>query len=224
MEKQSAMAKQELRARMKELRSQLSPFEASAKSAAICETARHWVARHARRKERDSLTVFTYIPFRQEVDVKPLIAACFEFGCRIAAPRVDKPARRMEPVVIQNLHELVVGNWGMLEPPADKPILSENEPIDLILVPGVAFDRAGHRLGYGGGFYDRFLASYRQRHGSLPMCLALAYSLQIVEHLPNEAHDVPVDLIITENEMIFRPKQEEGDRHAVESGDIDRDE
>ena len=95
---------------------------------------------------------------------------------------------------------LVAGPWGIKEPAADCP-LTQIDEIDFMLVPGVAFDRRGQRIGYGAGFYDRLLAR-RHRHTD---CVAIAFDCQVVPRIPTEAHDQPIDRLITEtlNEEFF---------------------
>ncbi len=98
----------------------------------------------------------------------------------------------MTPVVLKNIRELAPGKWGIPEPVMKIPVPSQK--IDLVLVPGIAFDRRGNRLGRGGGYFDRFLSSIPQRIRKV----ALAYSFQIVERVPVTPQDVPVDEVITE--------------------------
>lgn len=113
----------------------------------------------------------------------------------MACPKVVWRPRGLASYAVSSLGELIVGERGLLEPDPDRaePI---GEEIDLVLVPGLAFDRNGGRIGYGAGFYDRFLA------GTPAVKVALAYSLQLIDAVPVEPHDVPVDRILTEEESI----------------------
>ncbi len=116
-------------------------------------------------------------------------AAALELGCRhpVLFPRMDGPNLRFQSAPLASL---VAGAQGIREPPLDAP---EILPL-AIVVPGRAFDRTGHRLGRGGGYYDRALAS-------LPapvLLIGFAYAFQVVDELPREAHDRPVQLIVTD--------------------------
>ncbi|MFN2383074.1 MAG: 5-formyltetrahydrofolate cyclo-ligase, partial [Gemmatimonadota bacterium] len=103
---------------------------------------------------------------------------------------------RLEAYAIGGLDDLVVTARGLWEPVPDPARAIGAEAIDLVIVPGLAFDRQGHRLGFGAGLYDRFLAG-RQ----LPT-VALAFSLQVLDAVPHTHHDVPMDWIVTETVLI----------------------
>jgi 5-formyltetrahydrofolate cyclo-ligase len=140
-----------------------------------------------------------YMSFRNEVSTDAIIAQAIETGKRVAVPVVDREQRQLFPSELINFPaDLKKGTWGIREP--KQSCLRPLDPclIDLVLVPGVVFDQAGNRLGYGFGFYDRFLVSLR----SGVRRVALAYSFQLVEKLPAEEHDCPVDLIVTEKKLI----------------------
>lgn len=130
-----------------------------------------------------------------EVATRPILERAWEEGKNVACPKVQWRPRDLVSFAVTRFDELREGRGGLLEPDPDgaDPI---EEAFDLILVPGLAFDPAGGRIGYGAGFYDRFL----ERTGGLKV--ALAYSLQVVEVVPVEPHDVPVDRILTEEESI----------------------
>ena len=131
--------------------------------------------------------VMAYAPIRNEVDPAGI------------AQQAD---RRQVPRAVSALALLRPGSYVIPEPPeAACPEINPSH-IDLVLVPGVAYDRRGYRLGYGAGYYDRFLRLLRPD----ALKVGLAYSFQVLDVLPAEAHDVPVDLVATEEELIF-PKR-----------------
>lgn len=134
--------------------------------------------------------VFTYLPMRGEVDLRPLIATAPHL--RWAIPRVvDSPLPHLVFHEYDPDH-LVLHRYGMLEPDAALPIV-ESEHADLILVPGLAFTRRGFRLGYGGGYYDRLLSE--PGHA---LTLGACFQALLLEELTHEPHDVPVDFLVTE--------------------------
>lgn len=144
---------------------------------------------------REASLVLTYVSYGAEVGTHELIEALLAEGRRVAVPRCDAERRVMGFCEISSLGELVRGAHGLLEPPAG----FERIPVvpDLVgsvcLVPGLVFDGAGQRVGYGGGYYDRFLAFYPGDK------IGLARTTQLSSNpLPHDAHDVPVDFIATE--------------------------
>ncbi len=142
--------------------------------------------------------IHTYVSWRDEVDTHALIKAALAAGKRVAAPRVPPEKLRLEHYFISDFAALIPGAFGILEPRPGPPAHQApvNTPFDVIFVPGLAFDRAGNRLGYGRAYYDQFLA------GTKALKIGLAFTLQIVEEVPVAPHDQRVDLIITEQEVI----------------------
>jgi len=144
-----------------------------------------------------SHTVFTYVSMNNEAGTDALIKKALEDGRRVCVPRVI-PGAEMVAVPIRNPEEdLETGFFNCREPKKHLPHIHENE-IDLIIVPGLVFDRCGYRIGYGGGYYDKYLRNIP------PGCrtIGLAFSSQITDRLPREEHDVPVMLVITEDQVI----------------------
>lgn len=129
-----------------------------------------------------------YVSTGGEASTRAILAACFAEGRAVALPRVDGGEIRLH--LVKSFAELVPGKFGIEEPRADLPEVADTEP-DLFLVPGVAFDLRGHRIGYGKGFYDRLLARTRA-----PV-VALAYRFQLVHRIPDESHDRPVHHLLT---------------------------
>lgn len=142
--------------------------------------------------------LFTFIPFGHEVDIRPLIDQAVEDGKQIVIPYTDMKQKEMTIFLFEGWDRLVPGVYGILEPDPSTANSIPREKVDLILVPGVAFDQNGGRLGYGGGFYDRFLAHY----STCPPLVAPCYSEQITDLVPVENHDFRVHYVITDKEII----------------------
>ncbi|MGG7079311.1 5-formyltetrahydrofolate cyclo-ligase [Clostridium sardiniense] len=139
--------------------------------------------------------IFIYIGFGSEINTKIIIKEALNSGKEVYVPKVIK--KDMILIKIDSLENLVTSSYGILEPIGDKSDFDVNK-LDLIIMPGVAFDKAGNRLGYGGGYYDKFL-EYNQIECKK---IALAYDFQVLENLEVEDHDIKVDLIITEKQII----------------------
>lgn len=151
-------------------------------------------------------TVFVYASYKSEVNTKNLIQEAFKAGKRVAVPKVN--GKEMDFFEICSWEELFPGYQGILEPQVQEkePILPKKS--DLLLLPGVVFDRKGGRIGYGGGFYDRYLSRIEQEYGSMPYLMALAFPCQMFYGtLPLEAHDKKIDCILTGSGVIM-PKEE----------------
>ena len=138
---------------------------------------------------KDAKAIFAYISEKREPDTVRIIQEALEMGKTVALP-VSYDNGRMEPRVIKSLDELVIGKYGIPAPRNDAPLLRE-EDIDLIVVPGVTFDRKGFRLGRGGGYYDRFLAN------SSAFSVGLAREC-LIREIPVQAHDMSVVCLVTE--------------------------
>lgn len=143
-------------------------------------------------------TIFAYASFRSEVDTMDFIRISLGMGKHIVVPKVDKENHRLRLYEIKNLEELVRGYMWILEPLVTEDRLRSLEDIELVIIPGAAFDICGNRLGYGAGFYDISLSEFKRK---APV-IAPAYEEQIVESIPAEPHDVRVDKIVTERRVI----------------------
>lgn len=139
--------------------------------------------------------VQTYVALRYEVNTHELIRRMLQEGKQVVVPRVAA-GNTLQQYFINDFSELQADAFGILEPPPNSSRFAAAESFDLVLVPGLAFDRAGHRLGAGKGYYDRFLAGIQ-----VPK-IALAFEFQLVERVPREPHDQRVDMIVTEDEVI----------------------
>lgn len=147
---------------------------------------------------REAMVILLYASFRSEPDTHGLIKECLLTGKRVFLPRVNKEKRELEIREIISFDQLKESTWGIPEPPEDSPLRDINDA-ELIIIPGVAFDRRGGRIGYGAGYYDKLLSGLKKK---VPV-IAIAYDEQIVKEIPLEPHDKLVDLVITDREVIY---------------------
>ena len=136
---------------------------------------------------QNAKTIYGYLPYNQEVRTVPMLAQALAAGKKVAVPKVFGDT--MKFIYITDLELTAPGYAGIPEPIADTP--EADDPTALVLMPGLAFDPQGHRIGYGGGFYDRFLED-EPNHPTLALC----YDFQLLPHLDTEAHDIPVDCVL----------------------------
>ena len=136
---------------------------------------------------RNAKTIYGYLPYNQEVRTVPMLQRALEDGKQVAVPKVFGDEMRF--IYLTDLSAVAPGYAGIPEPVADGPVAED--PHALVLMPGLAFDRQGHRIGYGGGFYDQFLAK-EPEHPTLALC----YDFQLFETLQTEEHDIPVDIVL----------------------------
>ena len=136
---------------------------------------------------RNAKSIYAYLPYNQEVRTWDIVRKAWADGKRVAVPKVY--GEEMKFLWLENFDEIAPGGWDIPEPIFDEPIADDESA--LILMPGLAFDPKGHRVGYGGGFYDKYL----EKHPSHPL-VALCYPFQMFDYLDVEAHDIPVDLVI----------------------------
>lgn len=142
-------------------------------------------------------TIAFYVSKDCEVRTDEMISDALSGGKRVLVPKVEKKNKSLALYEIKNLEELELGEFGVREP-KEGALAAEVENIDLMVVPGIAFDTCGNRVGYGVGYYDKLLKKIKR---GMPV-MGLAYGFQIVEKVDKEEHDVAVDFIITEKEVI----------------------
>lgn len=141
--------------------------------------------------------VMAFLSMPQEVDTTAILLDAWQQGKTVAVPQVSWEQHSMIPVEIHSLDTgLSVDKRGLRNPITGTPVSYED--IDLVIAPGLGFDRRGNRLGRGGAYYDRFFASKALR----ALKLALAYSEQIVDKIPRDKMDVPVDVLVCETGII----------------------
>lgn len=155
------------------------------------------IARHRLPVEvTPGVVVAGYSPIRSEIDPLPLMQALAAQGARLALPAIASRGQSLRFRVWSANDRLVRGPLGILEP---SPAAAEIIP-DIVLVPLAAFDQTGHRIGYGAGHYDRTLAHLRKsRHST---AIGLAFAAQQVEAVPALQHDVPLDYVLTETQVL----------------------
>jgi 5-formyltetrahydrofolate cyclo-ligase len=176
--------KGQLRQRCKTLRKELGDETRQQASDAICRHLSSWDAFH------NAETILTYMPIRGEVDLRPLLT---EFpDKRWLLPRIlpgEEGRMLFHPYDPGNL---IVHAFGMAEPAPHLPQVYPNE-IQLVLAPGLAFDKNGWRLGYGGGYFDRFLKDFRG------VSVGVLFQALLLDAIPHGAYDIPVNWLVTEN-------------------------
>lgn len=172
-----AALRQTIRARKRAMGSAEIEEKSSALCALLTQTEQY----------RKAKTIYGYLPYNQEVRTVPLLEQALRDGKRVAVPKVY--GEQMRFIYLTDLSQTEKGYAGIPEPVADGPVAEDRGA--LILMPGLAFDKNGRRIGYGGGFYDRFLAK-EPTHPTVALC----YDFQVVAELETEPFDVPVDLVL----------------------------
>ena len=185
----SQIPKAQIRKRFQEMRNALLPEEASERSVRVC-----------RRIEslplfQEAETIYFYYPIGNETDLLPLARRALKLGKKAAFPKTD--GQEMEFFQVASVEEgFQEGRFHVMEP-AGGLLLQEQEP--LVLTPGIAFGKDGSRMGYGGGYYDRYFARF-------PRCLKVGacYGIQLAQGLPVGEHDVPMDAVVTEERVLWK--------------------
>ncbi|WP_319469678.1 5-formyltetrahydrofolate cyclo-ligase [uncultured Pseudodesulfovibrio sp.] len=151
---------------------------------------------------KNACEVLIYWPIRGEVDVRPLSMELWQRGCRVLMPRCRPDAYgQMDIACAACEDDLTPGAFSIMEPDADKcPAVASCQP-DIAIIPAICFDRRGYRLGYGGGYYDRLLTTDDMKD---TLRIGLGYNFQLVEQLPTQPWDMPVDIVCTDEEL-WRP-------------------
>ncbi|NLW17951.1 MAG: 5-formyltetrahydrofolate cyclo-ligase [Firmicutes bacterium] len=138
--------------------------------------------------------VMLYMPFRGELDTLVLARWLVEQGGEIVLPLTDKATRRLTPALVSSLDSLRPAAYGILEPVPGSYQVVEPTSLQAVIVPGAAFDLKGYRIGYGGGYYDRFLPQV----ASDCLTIGYGYDWQLVEKLPHEPWDHPLKYVVTD--------------------------
>ena len=146
--------------------------------------------------------VMLYMPLADEVDLLPLALRCFQMGKTVCVPKVDWKRGDMEAVEVTSFddHVMEVDEHGVRAPRDGQPVLVRT--INLIILPGVAFDAQGNRLGRGGGFYDRFL----KRLSPSAAAIGIAFDQQIIDVVPVDDRDIRVDMVVTDRRLTVSPR------------------
>lgn len=175
------MDKTELRREIRARKRAMTEEEIETRSAKL---ARLFFASEAYQKAK---TIYGYLPYNQEVRTVPMLERALKDGKKVAVPKVY--GEKMKFLYLDDLSAVAKGYAGIPEPIADEPVAHDETA--LVLMPGLAFDPQGHRIGYGGGFYDKFLAA-EPHHPTLALC----YEFQMLPKLDVEDHDIPVDTVL----------------------------
>ena len=185
--------KRAIRAEIKARKAALTPEYVEDYSRRVTETF------CARPEYEAARVIYAYLTFNEELRTEFLIRRAWADGKRVAVPRVLGKGW-MEFYYIDSFEGFVISSLGVPEPPEDPAKLAD-EPEVLLLMPGLAFDRDHNRIGYGGGFYDRYLERYIAK-GTKFYKPALAYDFQIVDHIPTAPFDIRVDAVFTAEEVL----------------------
>ena len=191
METGLGKTKVELRQLMKERLAALTEAEVRAHSAVI------WERLSVMRELVSAGCILAYVSKAHEIDTRGLIQQLVAIGKRVCVPTFDGTARRYSASQLQDFHaDLTEGEFGILEPTRDTVRPVRADKLDAVLLPGLAFDVHGNRIGRGLGFFDRLLAEARG------VRIALAHDFQLLEEVPADTHDVCMDFIVTEKRMV----------------------
>ncbi|QFT89839.1 putative 5-formyltetrahydrofolate cyclo-ligase [Bacillus sp. THAF10] len=177
--------KEQMRQQMKARLSTISQREYELKSKMIQErffTSKEW---------KNAATIGVTISRIPEVDTKNIIEAAWGEGKRVAVPKCYPKNKEMTFFSIEGFHQLETVYFGLKEPIVEETAPMGKNMMDMLLVPGLIFDTAGYRIGFGGGYYDRFLIDFTGHK------FALAFQEQIVNQVPKENYDIPVHKIMT---------------------------
>jgi len=188
------MDKKEIRKQIKERKATLSEKYIADYSAQLSELAA------AQECYREAKEIYVYLAYNEEIRTDALVRRAWADGKRVAVPKVlDEGV--MEFYYIDSFDGIAPGYCGIPEPVGTTETLANGTDV-LLLMPGLAYGRDHNRIGYGGGFYDRYIER-KQAEGTRFRTLALAYEFQIFDTIPAEAHDTKVDIVISAEEMIY---------------------
>jgi 5-formyltetrahydrofolate cyclo-ligase len=175
------MDKQALRKQIREQKRAMTEAQIVSKSKALGAL---FVASKA---YQEAKTIYGYLPYNQEVRTTAMLQKALDDGKRVAVPKCY--GEEMRFIYLEDLSKVEKGYCDIPEPIEDGPVA--DDPTALVLMPGLAFTERGERMGYGGGFYDKFLAS-EPNHPTLALC----YDFQMVDYIPTEEFDIPVDTVL----------------------------
>ena len=146
-----------------------------------------------------SQNVFCYLSFRSEVPTKGIIAHCQQQGKNVYIPVCVNETKEMIISLYDHEVNLAASNYGVQEPTKETIKIADRDILDTAIVPGAVFDSRGYRIGYGAGYYDKFFAHTKKKIYKI----ALAFSFQIIDEVPTDDFDIPVDCIITEQGIVI---------------------
>lgn len=192
------MDKKTFRKHIMALRSQLTPKERLEAESTIFDILKHFDLYN------NAKNISSFVDFRDEISMTAINQSIIDSGRNLLLPYITPLTKEMQFYLVKDLSALERNTFGILEPNPEVHVLFDDLQIDCVLTPGVAFDVKGYRLGYGGGFYDRF---FNRIEKAIPK-IGIAFDLQCVEALPVEHYDYPITHIITEKGLkAFYPEQ-----------------
>lgn len=185
--------KAEIRKEVGQKRDSISMEERDEKSKRIMDTL------FSLKEFKDARVVHFFVNIKSEVFTGEMIKGALAAGKRVVVPFIDSANRRLLLSEIKDYEkDLMPGYWGILEPKRESFRETSIDDVDLMVIPGLAFDKKGGRIGYGAGYYDRLLSVRKKKM----LLIAVAYELQIAEDVPTHERDVRVDKIVTESRVI----------------------
>lgn len=187
-----AAEKERLRRRILLLREQQTPREVEAKSLKITETLTELP------EYRKARVIASYVDKGNEVKTRTLIGKAFASRKKVLVPIVDKESRNLVFSEIKALDELAPGAFDILEPKPEHRRITDLETAGVLIVPGIAWDFDGYRVGWGKGYFDTVL----KRLPDKSVAIGLAFDLQIVDRVPRVQFDLPVDMVVTETKVV----------------------
>lgn len=199
------LAKHELRTALKRKRNHIDADQRKQDAKQACRRAAQ-LLEELRHEQGRPLTVCAYMPFGPELDIIPLMEACLSSGDQMYIPRTLQDTHTLEWVGWNMSTPFKSGVFGIREP-ADEaeavPIHHIMNNTNIVLVPGLGFDRTGGRLGMGAGYYDRFLSLWESAKPiDKPRLLSIIYNEQLVVRVPVEPHDAMIDILVTPSQVI----------------------
>ena len=175
------MDKKELRAQIRALKRAMTEEQIVQASARLGELFAET------EQYKQAKTIYGYLPYNQEVRTVPMLERALRDGKKVAVPKCYGDEMRF--IYMDDLSKVELGYANIPEPIADGPVA--DDPTALVLMPGLAFTEEGNRMGYGGGFYDKFLAA-EPNHPTVALC----YDFQMVDYIPTDDYDIPVDRVL----------------------------
>ena len=188
------MEKSELRKHALDLRERLNKEQFENKSESIMQHLKDYI-------EKNRLNcIASFASFQKEVSTLSINKWILESGYTLLLPRINTKEKMMEFYQVTQLDSLVKSKFGILEPDPLSCVKADYSALNCVITPGVVFDRLGYRIGYGGGFYDKFFSSL----SNTPLRVGICFDLQVVKKVPAESFDQRVSVLITESGIILQ--------------------
>ncbi|ANF96003.1 5-formyltetrahydrofolate cyclo-ligase [Paenibacillus bovis] len=199
-----------LRKQLKQRRLHMDPAQRIKESADICTAAQSYIEHLRITNGSSPLTLFSYLAYRDEPDTLPLLEYCWQQGDTVLVPRIDPDHQGIFHLYrICSITDVEPGAYGIPEPREALPAFPPErwQEIDLVIVPGLGYDLQGSRIGYGGGYYDRFMHKLTVSSTQRPLLGAFAFDTQIMSSVPMEPHDFRIDILFTASGYRYTEQQ-----------------